>query len=352
MSIQLFVHEHIIVPGVIYGKDLKRRHPFNEQMPIFDVTPDTSTCRGIVDLQMMTTNKNYPFDLRFWDSLYTTLTMAQVTEMCHTALQSTNQKESVRVSIDNPSMIRLTGKDIAAVFCHDSHMQEDIMTAIMCAFNEFDSTLDSYSPHRTWRSFLPALSLEAEMERPSACAMEVPTNWKECVQRMRHNIPDPLTAMVFLPILIKDNWHCFAFNMKGKHIHIQMPHCTSGNDVIEEDSVKQIGIILLDELIDIINDASVTKTAKVAEWTFKFDRIETLQALRGNGFAACLYALLFDGTIFRNDVFSELNSRTTDQSKQEISNVAVGCASKAAMFSLLLDRQENPVKLSDLLQLL
>jgi hypothetical protein len=131
-------------------------------------------------------------------------------------------------------MIRLTGKDIAAVFCHDSHMQEDIMTAIMCAFNEFDSTLDSYSPHRTWRSFLPALSLvsnfsyypriytfyrkkwraiaqlsnnlffpkfrwnwkEAEMERPSACAMEVPTNWKECVQRMRHNIPDPLTAMV------------------------------------------------------------------------------------------------------------------------------------------------------------
>jgi len=128
-------------------------------MPIFDVTPDTSTCRGIVDLQMMTTTKNSPFDLRFWDSLHTTLTMAQVTEMCHTALQSTNQKESVRVSIDNPSMIRLTGKDIAAVFCHDSHMQEDIMTAIMCAFNEFDSTLDSYSPHRTWRSFLPALSL-------------------------------------------------------------------------------------------------------------------------------------------------------------------------------------------------
>jgi len=131
-----------------------------------------------------------------------------------------------------------------------------------------------------------------------------------------------------------------------------MPHCTSGNDVIQEDSVKQIGIILLNELIDIINDASVTETAKVAEWTFKFDRIETLQALRGNGFAACLYALLFDGTIFRTDVFSELNSRTTDQSKQEISNVSVGCTSKAAMFSLLLDRQENPVKLSDLLQLL
>jgi len=51
--------------------------------------------------------------------------------------------------------------------------------------------------------------------------------------------------------------------------------------------VKQIGIILLNELIDIINDASVTETAKVAEWTFKFDRIETLQALRYAPYLVC-----------------------------------------------------------------
>ena len=69
------------------------------------------------------------------------------------------ENTSVWVSIDNPCNVRLTGKTISALFCDNSEMTEDTMTAIMCVLNEFDETLDSFSNHQHWRTFLPALSL-------------------------------------------------------------------------------------------------------------------------------------------------------------------------------------------------
>ena len=70
------------------------------------------------------------------------------------------------------------------------------------------------------------------------------------------------------------------------------------------------------------------------------EKIATTRKQKCNGFAACLYALLFDGTIFRNDVFSELNSRTTDQSKQVSMNVMI----KHSHFNLKFSKNNIAIK--------
>jgi len=275
--------------------------------------------------------------------------MTHVREMCHAAMQCTESIESVWVSIDNPCNVRLTGKTISALFCDNSEMTEETMTAIMCVLNEFDETLDSFSNHQHWRTFLPALSLGAAEETYSTCLMQLPSNWTQCVDSLSQITPVSLNAMVFVPILIRGYWHCFALNIKYKHVHVQMAVSESGNYIVHEKIIKEISVILLKYLFEKANRGRVDHAATLEDWQFKFAHVKSLETIGNNGFATCLYALLFDGTNFRDDILSTLNSRKTRRRAEEIVNVEKESDAKATLFSLLLDRQGNPLKLSDLL---
>jgi len=129
---------------------------------------------------------------------------------------------------------------------------------------------------------------EAQMEIPSTSAMELPSNWRQCVESIIHNDPNALSAMVFVPMLIKGYWRCFAINIKCQRVYVEMPVCKAGNYIVHDNTMKQLSLILLKELFDIRNEDGVKLTTNLEDWQFNFHRIESLENLR---YVAYLFVL-------------------------------------------------------------
>jgi len=107
---------------------------------------------------------------------------------------------------------------------------------------------------------------------------------------------------VLIPFLSKGYWYCFAINNRGKTIAAYAPDMPSNVAVATHDWLEVVGLKLVSSIREISVGGGGNLCAQADRWDFICDNVQSLHNFGNDGFDVCVFALLFDGFRFRNEI--------------------------------------------------